>query len=148
MSRVGQIQRTDICGRIADRNLAIAPLANVSLDISGHSLDEGSSVRGRDVIDKLVTRVEQEGVVVFLEYVNGRKDVLEIDRVVGLIGFVSTNGVFGCVDVQSKVDASGGQLVHALVVVLAVVDGVDTDGVDVQLLESVSRHQQLFICED
>ena len=47
----------------------------------------------------------------------------------------TVDGVLGGVDIKDEVDTGVLQLLHALVVVLGVVDGVDTDGVDAQLLE-------------
>lgn len=105
------------------------------LHISRDSLDIGSSVTGRDVVDKLVSREKEEGVVVFLELVDGGEDVLEIDGVVGWSGFVSSDGVFGGVDVESEVNASIGQLFHAFGMILAIIDSVDADGIDFELLE-------------
>lgn len=55
--------------------------------------------------------------------------------VVRRAGFVSSDGIFGGVDIKSEVDASIGKLFHALGVVLAVIDGVHADGVDVEFLE-------------
>ena len=55
--------------------------------------------------------------------------------VVGLSGLVLADGVFGGVHVQREVDPGICQLAHAVIVVCAVVDGVDTDGVDLEFHE-------------
>ena len=70
-----------------------------------------------------------------MELVDGGKDVLQVDGIVRLGGLISPDGVFGGIDIEGEVDASIGKGFHARVVVLAVINGVDTDGIDAQLLE-------------
>ena len=48
---------------------------------------------------------------------------------------VSADGVFWSIDVKSEVDASTCKLVHALGMILAVIDGVHADSIDSKLLE-------------
>ncbi len=133
--------RTDICGGVTDRDLAIITVAKVLLDISRDSLDVGGGVASWDVVDQLVPGKEQEKVVVFLKLVNGGKNVLEVNGIVRLGGFVSADGVFGGIDIQGEVDASIGQLFHAHIVVLAIIDCVDADGIDAQFLEPRCRDE-------
>lgn len=70
-----------------------------------------------------------------MEHVNGSEDILEIDIVVRCSGLLAVDGIVSRVDIQRQVDASVRELLHALIMVLCVVDGIDTDGVDAQLLE-------------
>lgn len=49
--------------------------------------------------------------------------------------FVASEGVLGGVDIESQVDTSIVQRLHAGIVVGSVVDCVDTNGVDLQFLE-------------
>lgn len=144
----GGQQRTEVCSRVTDRNAAIATVANVLLHISCDGLDIGSGVTGRNIVDELVSGEEQERIIVFLEFIDSGKDVLEVDVIVGGGGFISTDRVFGCVDVKSEVDASIGKLFHAFGVVLAVVDGVHSDGVDVELLEPRGLNELGFACSE
>ncbi len=130
-----RLARTDVCGRVTNRDRTIATVAHILLHVSGDSLDVRSGVTRRNIVDKFVSGEEKESVVVFLELVDGSEYVLEVDGVVRLARFVSSDGVFGGVDIQSEVDASIGQLFHAFGMVLAVIDGVDANGIDLQLLE-------------
>lgn len=52
-----------------------------------------------------------------------------------MTGLVSSDGVFWGVDIESEVNASIGQLFHAFGMVLAVIDGIDADGINFELLE-------------
>lgn len=47
----------------------------------------------------------------------------------------TVDGVLLVVDIENNVDASISQSIHALVVVHAVVDSIDTDSIDAQVLE-------------
>lgn len=132
----------DVCGGVTDRDTAIASVADILLHVSCNSLDVGSGVGGWDVVDEFVAGEEQKSVVILLELVDCGEDVLEIDMVVGLGGFVTSDGVFGGVDVEGQVDAGGSKLVHAFIVVLAVIDGVHADGIDVEFLESSGLDQR------
>lgn len=82
-----------------------------------------------------------------MELVDGGKDVLQVDGIVRLCGFVSANGVFGGVDIEGEVDASIGKSFHAFVVILAVINGVDTDGIDAQLLEPRCFDKLMHCCD-
>ena len=59
------MERTDICGRITDRNLAITTIANVLLHIPCDGFDIWGGVAGGNIVDELVSGVEKEGIVVF-----------------------------------------------------------------------------------
>lgn len=121
--------------RVANRNLTVVAATDVLTQITSDGLDIGSSRGRRTVIDNLVTGEESEGVLVAGESINSSEDVLEVDIVVRLRGLGTVDGVFGSVDIEHQVDASISQGIHALVVVLRVVDRVDTDGVQTELLE-------------
>ena len=72
----------DIGGGVANRNLAVTTSSNVLLHVACHSLDPGGSHTSVDAVDVFVSREEQKSVVVFLELINGGKDVLQVDMVV------------------------------------------------------------------
>ena len=125
----------DISGRVTDRNLAETASVHVGLDVTGDSLDVRSTVGGLVVVDDLVGGEEQQGVVVLCEHLDGSEDALQVDLVVRLLGLGTVDGVLGGVEVESEVDSGIGEETHAGVVVGAVVDSVDADGVDTELLE-------------
>lgn len=128
----------DIGGRVSDGNGTKLAGRNVVLDVTSDSLDIRSSESGVIRVDNLVSGVEKEGVVVCGESVNSGEDRLEVDVVVrhGDGGVVQTiEGVVRGVDIDGEVDAGVSERLHAGIVVLGVVDRVDTDGVDAQLLE-------------
>ena len=71
------------------------------------------------------------------EHLGGGEDTLKVFLVVADTGLLTVERELGGVGVESNVDTSVVQHLHALVVVLAVVNGVDTDGVDAELLEQL-----------
>ena len=109
--------------------------AHVVAKITGHSLDVRGSDGGRTIVDDLVSGEESQGVLVLDEFVDSSKDVLKVLVVVGDIGGFTVDRVLGSVDVEHKVDASISQGVHTLIVVLGVVNRVNTDGVQAEILE-------------
>ena len=120
---------------VPDRDGAVSTVANVLFHVTGDSLDVGSG-RGRlDVVDDFVTREEKEGVAVLLELINGGKDALEVFGVVRRAWLVLSNGVLGRIYVKGQVDTSLCEGIHAFVVALAVVDGIDTDRVELEFFE-------------
>ena len=125
----------DVSCTIADGDLAKLASVHVRLDVTGDSLNEGSAVGGGVIVDDLVTREEEKGVLVGSELLDGRENALKVDLVVGDLGRSTVDRVLGSVDVEREVDASISQSVHAFVVVGCVVNSVDTDGVDAKLLE-------------
>lgn len=126
----------DIGGRVADGDVAKAAGGHVVLDVTGDSLDIGGSQGGVGlIVDDLVSGEEGEGVVVLGKLLDGGEDALEVDGVVRRVGVGAVDGVLGVVDIGNEVDASVGELLHALLVVLGVIDGVDTDGVHTEVLE-------------
>jgi hypothetical protein len=48
---------------------------------------------------------------------------------------LSVDGVKRSIHVENEIDACIGQHLHALIVVLGVIDGVDTDGIEAEFLE-------------
>lgn len=125
----------NIGGGVTDGHLTELTGAEESAHITGDGLNVRSGLRGGAVVDNLVTGEEGKGVIVLSELLHGCEDVLEVDIVVGDLGFSTVEGVLGSVDVENEVDTGLGQGVHALVVVLGVIDGVDTDSVQAKLLE-------------
>jgi hypothetical protein len=121
--------------RISDWDLAQISLTKVLADVTSDSLDIGCSYRGISIVDNLVTREESQGVRVLGELLDGREDILQIDVVVRFCGAGAVERVLGGVDIKNEVDASISQCIHALLVTLVVIDGIDADGVQTQLLE-------------
>lgn len=129
----------DIGGGIANRDLTHALLVgDESLDVAGDGLDVGSGlVSALLVVDDFVAGNEGKGVGVLGKLGDGSQDVLDVVDVVRLVdvGSSSVQSVLGVVDIENQVDASISKSLHALLVVLGVVDNVDTDGVDAEILE-------------
>ena len=125
----------DVSGRVPNGDWAVVMSLDVGPHVTLDSLGIRSSRGGGIAVDDLVSGEEEQGVVVLLEHVDGGKDALKVDIVVGRLGGVSVDRVIARVDVKSEVDTGVGKLAHTLVVVLGVVDSVDTDGVDAKLLE-------------
>jgi hypothetical protein len=125
----------DVSSRVTDGDLAKTAGVHVRLDVTGDSLDVRSAVGGLVVVDDLVGGEEQQCVVVLCEHLDGSEDALEVDLVVRLLGLGAVDGVLGGVEVEGEVDTGIGEETHAGVVVGAVVDSVDADGVDAELLE-------------
>lgn len=125
----------DICCRVAHRDLPVASGADVLSQVAGDGLDVRGSRGGLVIVDDLVAREEEKGVVVVGESVNGGEQALEVDLVVRRAGVGAVERVLRGVDVQGEVDAGVCEGGHALVVVGSVVHGVHTNGVDAQLLE-------------
>ena len=121
----------NIGGRVSNRDRAVSTGTDVLLHIARYGLDPWSSHAGLDVVNIFISREEQKCVVVFLELIDCGKDILQVDMVVRLSWLVLSDRVFWGVDIQREVDTSILQRTHASIVVLAVVDGVDSDGVDV-----------------
>jgi hypothetical protein len=129
---------SDISSRVSDRNLASLAVRDVLLHVTGNGLDVGGRVGVGLVVDDLVTGEEEEQVAVVGESVDGSKDVLEVDVVVRAVeglSILTVERVLWCVGIESKVDTCIIKQLHALIVVLRVVDCVDTDGVDTEVLE-------------
>lgn len=109
------------------------------MDVLSHVTSDGFNVGGSAgggiVIDDLVTGEEGQGVVVLGERIDGSEDVLEIEGVVRWCGGSTVERVLGGVDIEDQVDACRCQRVHACIMVGGVVDGVDSHGVNAELLE-------------
>ena len=107
----------------------------VRANITSHGLHVGSRSRRRAIVDDLVTREKGQSVVILGKLLDSGKDVLEVDVVVRLLGLGAVEGVLGGVDIQHQVDAGLGQDLHALIVILGVVDRVHADGIESEILE-------------
>lgn len=125
----------DIGSGVTDGDLAQIVTSQERTDVTSDGLDVRSSGRGGTVVDDLVTGEEGQSVVVLGEHLDRGEDVLKVDVVVGSLGIGTVDGVPGSVDIQHQVDTGIGQGAHALIVVLGVVDGVHTDGVEAEVLE-------------
>lgn len=88
-------------------------------------------------MDDLVSREEGEEIVIASKGLHDGKDVLEVKLIVGRPRLGSMEMLVGerRVDVQDEVDTCGSEHSHTLIVVLGGVHRVDTDGVDLELLE-------------
>lgn len=124
-----------IGGGVSGRDGAVAAGVDVVLDVTGDSTDIRGGAGGLLVVDDLVAAEEKQGVGVVGEGVHGGEDGLQVLLVVRLVGISTVERELGRVHVQGQVDARVGEEAHALIVVLRVVDGVHTDGVDAELLE-------------
>lgn len=120
---------------VAGGDGAVAAGVDVVLDVTGDGADVRGGAGSLLVIDDLVTAEEEKGVGVVGEGVDSREDRLQVLLIVRLVGISTVERELGRVHVQGEVDARVGQEAHALIVVLRVVDGVHTDGVDAELLE-------------
>lgn len=127
---------TDVCCWVSNRYLAISSCSDILLHITSNSLDPFRSHASGNIVNHLISREEEQSVIVFLELVNGGKYILKVDVIVRLSRLVLTKGVEGGVDVQREIDTSILQGVHTCIMVLAVIYRVDADGVDFQFLES------------
>lgn len=128
----------DIGGGVTNGNLTGRPVADIALHITSDGLDVGSSTGVVTLVDDLVAREEEEEVVVALERINCSKDILQIDVVVRAVESgvrLAVKRVLGSVGVESQVDSGVIEHLHALIVVLGVIDCVDTDCVDTEGLE-------------
>jgi hypothetical protein len=83
----------------------------------------------------LISGEEEQGIIVVCECVNRSENALQIHIVVRGSRLVSVDGVVWRIDIQREIDPSIRKHGHASIVVLAVVDGIDTHSVDSQLLE-------------
>merc|ERR1712087_260617 len=128
----------DIGSGVSDRNLTVGLCVEVTLDVTGDGLDVGRSVGVVRIVDNFITREEEKEVVVTSKHINGCEHRLEVDIVVAGVESVRACTVesnIWSVHIKSQVDASLIQHSHSLVMVLAVVDSVDTDSVDAESLE-------------
>lgn len=125
----------NIGGGVSNWNGSVASAVTVLLHVTGDGLDVWCAVGCVVVVDDLVTGEEKESVAVASESIHGCKDALKIDGVVGLGRRGTVDGILWSVDIQSEVDTSSSECAHAGVVVCRVVHGVNSDGVDSELLE-------------
>lgn len=70
-------------GRVANWNLPEFALLHEFTDVTGDSLDIRSNRGGLAIVDDLVSREKGQGVVVLGEHLDGSKDALEVDSIVG-----------------------------------------------------------------
>jgi hypothetical protein len=128
----------DIGGRVTNGDLTGRPVANIALHITSDGLNVGSSTGVVTLVDDLVAREEKKEVVVAVECINCSKDILQVDVVVRAVESgirLAVERVVGSVSVESQVDSGVIEHLHTLIVVLGVVDCVDTDCVDTEGLE-------------
>jgi hypothetical protein len=128
--------RGNVGSRVSDRDRTQSSRVHVVLHITSDSFDVGSGrIGSRLVVDDLVTRKEGQCVVILGKHLNGSKNALKVHGVVGRPRFRAVDGVARVVDIKDQIDASIGESAHALVMVLRIVDGIDTNGVDSKVLE-------------
>lgn len=126
----------NVGGGVSNGDLAESSRVDVVLHVTSDSLDIGSRLVGsRLVVDDLVAREEGQRVVILGKHLNSSKNALKIHGVVGGAGLKTVDGVAWVVDVKNQVNAGISEGVHALVVILGVVDGVNTNSVDAEVLE-------------
>jgi hypothetical protein len=122
-----------VVGGIADTNLTVVLALDVGLGVADSRLDKSASHGVVGLVGNLVASEETHGVVVLHQLINHAR--------VALIGLgcpswvVSDDRVSRLRQVCNDVDASISEGVHACLVVRGRVDGVDTDGVCLDLLE-------------
>jgi hypothetical protein len=122
-----------IVGSITDTNGAIVLALDVGLGITDSGLDESAGNGVVWLIGDLVTSKEAESVVVLHHLVHDAH-VAAGER--GCPSWSVTNdGVLGFGQICYNVDASISERIHAGLVVLGRVDGIDTNGVCLDLLE-------------
>lgn len=126
----------NIGGGVSNGDLAESSRVDVVLHITSDSLDVGSRlVSSWLVVDDLIAREEGQRVVILGKHLNSSKNALKVHGVVGGSGLKTVDGVAWVVDVKNQVDAGISEGVHALVVILGVVDSVNTNSVDAKVLE-------------
>ena len=127
--------RFDIGSAISDGNFAQLASVQVRLNITSDGLNERSAVGCGIIVDDLITGEEEQCVGIGSKLLNGGEDALEVDLVVRNLRRSTIDRVLWSVDIEGKVDTSISKGVHAGVVIGSVVHGVDTNGIDTQLLE-------------
>lgn len=80
------------------------------------------------------------------ELVNSRKLFLEIDMIVRIGRLYLIDRVLWSLNVESEVDTSSSESLHASIVICTIVDGVDTQRIDTELCTSTETAVQcLFL---
>ena len=143
----------NISGRVANWDRTVALAVDILSHVTGSGLDIRRGVGSIGLVDNLslksepnkdhvifvdtdlVAREEKQSVVIALEHINRGKHALQVNVVVRRSWVCLVDGVQRRVDIQCKVNASLCKRAHALVVVLAVVNGIHTDSVDAEFLE-------------
>lgn len=128
----------NIGGGVTDRNGTRGLVANEALHVTGDGLDVSGSAGVVALVDDLISGEEQEKVVVVVERLDRGKDRLKVDVVVRTVKSgigLTVEGVIRSVGIESEVDTGVFEDLHTLIVVLGVVNGVDTDSVDSKILE-------------
>lgn len=125
-----------IGSRVTHWNVTQSGVSLESLNVTHHGLDVGGSRGSSVVVDHFVSSKETQGVVVLRHQLDRGQNLVQVHGVVRAVGtLVTSNQRLWHVDVQDQVDSGVVQLLHALVVVAGVVDGVDPDSVDSELFE-------------
>jgi hypothetical protein len=122
-----------IRGSVTDTHGPVALALDVSLGVTDSSLDEGAGLGGVLGVGDLVTGEEAERVGVGSKSIDDREVTLVQVVVPG--GVVAVDGLVGGGKVGHDVDASICEHVHAIIVVLGGVNGVNTDRVCAQSSE-------------
>ena len=122
-----------IVGSISDTDGAVVLGLDVGLSVTDCCLDESAGERVVGLVGHLVTGEETESVVVLHQLVDDAGVTGEERR--GPLCLVTVDRVAGLGQVCHNVDAGIGEGVHAVLVVLLGVDGIDTDRVGLELLE-------------
>ena len=121
--------------RVTDWDRTVSTASDILSHITGNGLDVWSSTGCGVIVDNLISREEGQDVGVVGKGINGSKDVLKVNRVVGRSWGSTVQGVQWCVDIEHQVNSCICQSGHTVIVVGSVVNGVDTNGVDTELLE-------------
>ena len=122
-----------VIGGISDTNGPIVLLLDIGLHVTGGSLNKGASIGVGIVVRDFVAGKEAKGVGILCHDIdNGCVASIEI---VVPVGVVADDGVARCREIRNDIDASGGQGVHAIIMVLIRVNSVDTDSVGAKLGE-------------
>lgn len=109
----------NVGSRVANRNLSIASGADVLTHVTSSRLDKRRGLHCLGlIVDNFVTGEEGEGVGVFGKFVNGSEYALQINVIVGRLGVVPVDRVFGVVHVKDQIDSSIVELLHTRGVVL------------------------------
>ena len=130
-----------ICSGIPNWDSSVTPAANILFHISRDGFHVRCAVCVGDIINDFVAGKESESVRVIGEGINGSKDTLQVHAVVRFFWLFSIQRVLGRVGVEYEIYSGVGKSVHAIIVVLGIVDGVDSNRVDAEFGEvgNVSR---------
>lgn len=125
---------------VSDRDDTVNVISDVGFHVTNDGLDIVGRGLGRVVIENnLITGQERQHVIVSRENLNDTKNMFEVHRGVCCPGqlvvqmLVLKRGV----DIKNQVDSSCSQHSHTLIVIGSGVHGINTNGVDAELLEEI-----------